>query len=52
MHVIANDRSEIANSIIEKAENSIGATDSNLRPGSPKGPKSTSGALSQQALNK
>ena len=51
MHGIANDRSEIAKRIIEKAEKSIGATDSNLRPGSPKAPKSTSRALSQQALN-
>ena len=52
MHGIANDRSEIAKRIIEKAENSIGTTYSNLRPGSPKAPKSNIGALCQQALNK
>ena len=52
MHGMANDRLEIVRRIIEKAEKSIGATDSNLRPGSPKEPKSTSGALCRHALNK
>ncbi len=36
--VIANDRPEIAQRIIEKAENSSGRQDLNLRPSAPKAP--------------
>jgi len=51
MQGIANDRPEIAQRIIEKAEKSIGREDSNLRPSAPKALNSYSSALGFQAIS-